>query len=252
MGAWRGPGQDAGSPRGHVAGKGRGRAAGGEGVAAPASSSHRMDAIAPDSPCRPHPEIAAASAGEGAAAPPDRAARELVLRTIAAHAPSLLGTARRYSLCTDDAQDAYQRALEIFLRRAEAVNPDHAVGWLRTVVKHEALAVRAGRLRLVGAAEVDLDREEAGHPGGAEARAALADGEASAEDLAGIRPHLRACAGCRAALRGFRAAPGAVAALAPAALATPGDDASSALVRAWDVVTSGLHERAAGAAHALH
>src|SRR3954453_6358652 len=76
--------------------------------------------------------------------------RELVLRTIAGHAPSLLGTARRYSLCADDAQDAYQRALEIFLRRADSVDPAHAVGWLRTVVKHEALAVRAGRLRLGG------------------------------------------------------------------------------------------------------
>jgi RNA polymerase sigma factor (sigma-70 family) len=120
---------------------------------------------------------------------PTAPAHELVLRTIAAHAPSLLGTARRYSLCADDAQDAYQRALEIFLRRAEAVNPDHAVGWLRTVVKHEALAVRAGRLRLVGAAEVDLDREEAAHLVGAEERAADRElAERAAEALQRLKP----------------------------------------------------------------
>src|SRR5947208_1398885 len=196
MGAWRGPGQDAGSPRGHVAGKGRGRAAGGEGVAAPASSSHRMDAIAPDSPCPPHPEIAAASAGEGAAAPPDRAARELVLRTIAAHAPSLLGTARRYSLCRDDAEDAYQRALEIFLRRYDEIASGRECERWTPVLS------------------------------------ALADGEASAADIAAARPHLRACPACRAALRDFRLAPGTVAALVPVAASA---DAHGGLAsQAWE------------------
>jgi RNA polymerase sigma factor (sigma-70 family) len=115
--------------------------------------------------------------------------RELVLRTIAGHAPSLLGTAHRYSLCADDAQDAYQRALEIFLRRADSVDPQHAVGWLRTVVKHEALAVRAGRLRLVGAGEVDLDRQESIELVGAEERAAdRQHAEQAAEALGRLKP----------------------------------------------------------------
>jgi DNA-directed RNA polymerase specialized sigma24 family protein len=86
---------------------------------------------------------------------------DLVLQTIARHAASLLATARRYSLCSDDAQDAYQRGLEIFLRRAHDVNPEGAPAWLRTVIKHEALALRAARLRLVGPAEADLDAHEA-------------------------------------------------------------------------------------------
>jgi hypothetical protein len=81
---------------------------------------------------------------------------------------------------------------------------------------------------------------------------ALADGEATADDAAAVRPHLRTCSGCRALLREFRAAPGAVAALAPAALATPGHPAPGALARAWEALTSGLHERTAGAAQALH
>ncbi|MGE5407093.1 MAG: zf-HC2 domain-containing protein, partial [Syntrophothermus sp.] len=42
------------------------------------------------------------------------------------------------------------------------------------------------------------------------------DGEADAADADAVREHLRACAHCRAALRAYRAAPGAAAALAPA------------------------------------
>ena len=44
---------------------------------------------------------------------------------------------------------------------------------------------------------------------------ALADGEASAEDLQALRPHLKTCLSCRARLREFRAAPKRVAALLP-------------------------------------
>ena len=47
---------------------------------------------------------------------------------------------------------------------------------------------------------------------------ALADGEASAAELAELRPHLRSCTACRATLRDFHAAPGQVAALVPPAL----------------------------------
>ena len=50
-------------------------------------------------------------------------AEDLVLTTITQHADALLRTARRHSLCADDASDAYQRALEIFLRNAGAPGP---------------------------------------------------------------------------------------------------------------------------------
>src|SRR6185503_8124297 len=56
---------------------------------------------------------------------------------------------------------------------------------------------------------------------------ALADGEATAEDLAVLRPHMRTCLSCRAALREFRAAPGRVASVVPAAALTSGDHAGS-------------------------
>jgi len=46
---------------------------------------------------------------------------------------------------------------------------------------------------------------------------ALADGEASPEQLAILRPHMRTCLSCRARLREFRATPERVAALVPPA-----------------------------------
>src|SRR6476620_4684222 len=84
-------------------------------------------------------------------------AEALILRVIASHADSLLRLARRHSLCADDAQDAYQRGLEIFMRHAPRLDPERAASWLRTVVKHEAMAVRKSRAELVGFEEVDLD-----------------------------------------------------------------------------------------------
>lgn len=76
---------------------------------------------------------------------PGARADDLVIATIQAHAPSLLATARRHSLCADDAHDASQRALEIFLRRAADLEPDGVVGWLHTVVKHHKGSLTAAR-----------------------------------------------------------------------------------------------------------
>jgi RNA polymerase sigma factor (sigma-70 family) len=90
-----------------------------------------------------------------------KAAEELILRTVAAHAESLLRTARRYSLCPDDAQDAYQRALEIFMGHADRLDGGNAAGWLHVVVKREAQTIRRSRSRSVPAHEVDLDAQEA-------------------------------------------------------------------------------------------
>jgi len=87
-------------------------------------------------------------------------AEELILRTVAAHAESLLRTARRYSLCLDDAQDAYQRALEIFMANASRLDPARAPAWLHVVVKREAQAIRRSRQKLVATDEVDLDAHE--------------------------------------------------------------------------------------------
>ena len=201
----------------------------------------------------------------------------------------VLGIARRYACSPEDAEDAYQRALEILLTKAPTTCPDALLPWLKTVVKHEAFALRKKRERDVPAEHDALDafadevaaaaderaerydrlrvgaealgrlkpqetralllkaeglsyEEIAAHTGwtytkvnrcltegrraffsrvasiesGAECErlepqlSALADGEASAEDMAALRPHLRGCAACRATLRDYRAAPARV------------------------------------------
>ncbi len=65
--------------------------------------------------------------------------------------------ARQWSLCSDDAQDAYQRALEIYLRRVDSLDPTTEAAWLKVVVKHEAMAVRRSRQESVTPEEVDFD-----------------------------------------------------------------------------------------------
>ncbi|HMJ96462.1 MAG TPA: zf-HC2 domain-containing protein, partial [Thermoleophilaceae bacterium] len=52
---------------------------------------------------------------------------------------------------------------------------------------------------------------------------ALADGEASPEQLAALRPHMRTCLSCRARLREFRSTPERVAALVPPAALVASD-----------------------------
>ena len=222
------------------------------------------------------------------------AARALVER----HSGQLIATARRYSLSAEDAEDAYQRGLEIMLTRAPAsLDEDELVPWLKTVVKHEAFTIRKQRQRAelavdgeyatghVPPAHEQAERLErlrlgveamsrlkpqevrclllraegysykqicdetgwtytkvnrciaegrrsflarvAGIESGAECErmqpllSRLVDGEASAEDLAAMRPHLRSCLACRATLREFRATPARVAAFGPL-LVTPG------------------------------
>jgi RNA polymerase sigma factor (sigma-70 family) len=252
-----------------------------------------------------------------------RAAVEIFAR----HEQTLRRTARRYSLCADDADDALQRALEILLTKAPTNDPRELIRWTQTVVKHEALAVRRDRERILSgpaAAAGDQGREDwvalipaeaDGPPERAERREAVArsrealkalkpqelralsllaegysyaeigeitgfshtkinrclaegrdrfrnflsrsedgrrceemgpllsafcDGEASSDDTAMLREHLHACAGCRATLRAYRAAPGAAAALAPALPLT-----RSLLDRAHDAL-AGLTARFGG------
>ena len=101
-----------------------------------------------------------------------KAAEDLILRTIAAHADSLLRTARRHSICVDDAQDAYQRAIELFMSHAPRLDAARAPGWLHVVVKREAQAIQRSRRKILMSTEVDLDGHEADRP--ADARGAAA------------------------------------------------------------------------------
>jgi RNA polymerase sigma factor (sigma-70 family) len=69
---------------------------------------------------------------------------------IQSHERALRRTARRFSLCADDAEDALQRALEILLTKAPTSDGRQLIRWMQTVTKHEALAVRRNRERHLG------------------------------------------------------------------------------------------------------
>jgi Sigma-70 region 2 len=60
----------------------------------------------------------------------DRAAVDLIRR----RGPEILGTARRYAANLDAADDAYQRGLEILLRKAPSTREEDLVPWMKTVV----------------------------------------------------------------------------------------------------------------------
>jgi RNA polymerase sigma factor (sigma-70 family) len=89
----------------------------------------------------------------GAGARPTRAEIEpAVLSLLARHSAGLLATARRYSATPEDAEDAYQRGVEILLTKAPTAAESELLPWLRTVVKHEAFAVAKSNGRAVPAA----------------------------------------------------------------------------------------------------
>jgi len=270
------------------------------------------------------------------------AAEALLLDVVHRHADELLRVARTHSLCADDANDAYQRSLEHFLRNGRRLRRETAERWLFTVVKREAQAVRRARGELVGADEMDLDRFEARHDAspedhalaadavgrsaealrslkpqevralwlraggrsyaeiqqatgwsytkvnrcltegrraflarcaeleaGAECArwhgvlAALAGGEARAEDLAALRPHLRRCAACKATLRALHASSASVATILPPGLVGAGaaeshggaerlEAAGRWLTRLCEAVAGPVQERAATTALKWH
>src|SRR3954468_78301 len=82
---------------------------------------------------------------------------------VARHGAALMRVANQFSLCHDDALDAYQRGPEIYLRRLDTVDAATEGAWLRVVVKHEAMAIRRARRESVDHDGVDLDeRVQAG------------------------------------------------------------------------------------------
>jgi RNA polymerase sigma factor (sigma-70 family) len=131
--------------------------------------------------------------------PEDDAARKrAAVETFARNETALRRTARRYSLCADDAEDALQRGLEILLRKAPSDDPRQLIKWTQTVVKHEALAIRRERERtLAGPAALEAERNAEdwvallpartdGPPELVERREAIAR---SREALQALKPH---------------------------------------------------------------
>ena len=106
-------------------------------------------------PCVSPEDCPGGSATETSVAGRKRAAVELIRD----HDAALRSSARRFSICRDDADDAYQRGIEILLSKAPTTAPGQLLPWARTVIKHEALAIRKSRERMLGRPPV-ADRAE--------------------------------------------------------------------------------------------
>lgn len=67
------------------------------------------------------------------------------------HGTALLGVARRFSNSSADADDAYQRALEVLLTKPPGDRSEiQLLAWMRTVVRNEALQIHRRRLSSLG------------------------------------------------------------------------------------------------------
>jgi RNA polymerase sigma factor (sigma-70 family) len=78
------------------------------------------------------------------------------------HGPEVMAAARKWAATPEDAEDAYQRGLEILLTKAPTTDPDELVPWLKTVVKHECFAARRQRERHTPPAGMRPGPEEPG------------------------------------------------------------------------------------------
>jgi RNA polymerase sigma factor (sigma-70 family) len=101
--------------------------------------------------------------GQRHAGETDAARKRAAVEMLAKHGDALRRTAQRFSLDPEDAADAYQRALEIVLTKAPTTEVRELVRWTQTVTKHEALAVRRSRERMLGTRR-GTDRDETADP----------------------------------------------------------------------------------------
>ena len=76
---------------------------------------------------------------------------------LASHRATFHRAAQRVSICTHDAEDALQRAIEILLTKAPTDEQRRLVGWMSVVTRHEAIAVRRARERVLGLADTEPD-----------------------------------------------------------------------------------------------
>ena len=77
----------------------------------------------------------------------------VALALLQRHGATIMAVARRFAATPEDAEDAYQRGVEILLTKAPTTAEDELVPWLRTVVKHEAWAIRRQRQRAAPVAD---------------------------------------------------------------------------------------------------
>jgi DNA-directed RNA polymerase specialized sigma24 family protein len=124
---------------------------------------------------------------------PSRAQIEpAALALLSRHSAGLLATARRYSATPEDAEDAYQRGVEILLTKAPTTTEDELLPWLKTVIKHESFAVRKSTGRALPADE-PLEGEATGPAWTVERAERYERLRLGAEAMAGLKPQEVRC-----------------------------------------------------------
>src|SRR4051794_23914937 len=98
------------------------------------------------------------STRSSSAAPHQRA--RLAEQVVVLHGHEILRVARRYSASASDAEDAYQRALEVLLTKAPSDDAATLLPWMVTVTRNEALMIRR-RASKIAAGEFDRIMETA-------------------------------------------------------------------------------------------
>jgi RNA polymerase sigma factor (sigma-70 family) len=83
--------------------------------------------------------------------PHERNRATAALALLEAEGNAFRRTARRVSICADDAEDALARATLILLEKAPPHQPPRLAAWMHLVTRREALAVRRERERLLAA-----------------------------------------------------------------------------------------------------
>jgi len=101
----------------------------------------------------------------------------------------ILATARRYSTTDEDAEDAYQRGLEILITKGPTTSEDELVPWLKTVVRHEAFSIHRQRERAAPVTDDGELRDPAAPGGGPHERSERFERlHQGAEALRGLKP----------------------------------------------------------------
>lgn len=65
------------------------------------------------------------------------------------YGPVILEDACRFSACRADAEDAYQRTLEILITKSPTTDPQFLIPWIRTIARREATAIARKRQKSI-------------------------------------------------------------------------------------------------------
>src|SRR5690349_8877013 len=122
----------------------------------------------------------------------DEQAADRIAVMLDRHRTTLLRVARRWSASQEDAEDALQRAFEIYVRRIASVDPATELAWLKVVVRHEALDVRRARTEGVSLDALDAGERVAGETAAVDELVAREERLARSRDaLARLKPDER-------------------------------------------------------------